>query len=133
MGGGGFAAGARRGARQKKKDCVTYQARHADFTGGAANFFLVTPPPAALAVGTAAAAAAAAADGAATGAECSAMTGSAGSFKSSKRRLLSGTGVVGWTEIIRSAYGRGVKGKQTPAGRAGLVWAGLGRLAGAPR
>lgn len=23
---------------------VTYQARHADFTGGAANFFLVTPP-----------------------------------------------------------------------------------------
>lgn len=123
-----WAAGSRPGhggARQKKKDCVTYQARQADLTGGAANFFLVTPPPAALAVGTAAAAAAAA-DGAATGAECSAMTGFAGSFKSSRRRMLSGTGVVGWTEIIRSAYGRGVKGKQTPAGRTRLVWAGQG-------
>ena len=87
-----------------KEDGVTYQARQADLTGGAANFFLVTPL--ALAVG-------AAADGAATGAaEYSAMTGFVGSFESIRRRWLSGTG-VGWTEIIRSAYARGVKGKQS--------------------
>lgn len=86
---------------------MTYQARQADLTGGAANFFLVTPL--ALALG-------APADGAATGAGCSAMTGSAGSFVSMRRRWLSRTG-LGRTEIIRSAYARGVKEKQTPAGR----------------
>lgn len=97
------------GGRVQKKDGVTYQARQADLTGGAANFFLVTPL--ALAPGGAA-------DGAATGAECSAMTGfagSAGPLESMCRRCLSWTG-LGWTEIIRSAYARGVKEKQTPAG-----------------
>lgn len=104
---GGIAAGERKRAR--KKDGVTYQARQADLTGGAANFFLVTPL--ALAPG-------AAADGAATGAGCSAMTGFAGSFasRSMSRRWLSWTG-FGWTEIIRSAYARGVKREQTPGRR----------------
>lgn len=101
-------AGSRPGeaGAQQKKDGVTYQARQADLTGGAANFFFVTPL--ALALGGAA-------DGAATGAGCSAMTGFAGSFVSMSRRWLSWTG-LGWTEIIRSAYARGVKEKQTPAG-----------------
>lgn len=103
---GGFAAGERKRAR--KKDGVTYQARQADLTGGAANFFLVTPL--ALALG-------AAAEWAATGAGCSAMTGFAGSLVSMSRRWLSWTEGLGWTEIIRSAYARGVKEKQTPGRR----------------
>lgn len=113
---GGFAAG--EVGRATKKDGVTYQARQADLTGGAANFFLVTPL--ALELG-------AAADGAAaTGAEeCSAMTGFAGSFESIRRRWLSGTG-IGWTEIIRSAYARGVKGKQTPGQQPGRAGQGKG-------
>jgi hypothetical protein len=97
-----------------KEDGVTYQARQADLTGGAANFFLVTPLALALAPG-------AAADGAARGAESSAMTGFAGSFESIRRRWLSGTG-FGWTEIIRSAYARGVKGKQTPVQGRRVGW-----------
>lgn len=76
---GGFAAGERKRARKgKKEDGVTYQARQADLTGGAANFFLVTPL--ALALG------AAAAEDAVTGAGCSAMTGFAGSLVSMRRR-----------------------------------------------
>lgn len=65
-------AGSRPG-KAGAKDGVTYQARQADLTGGAANFFLVTPLGAA-------------ADGAATDAACSAMTGFVGSLVSIRRR-----------------------------------------------
>jgi hypothetical protein len=113
----GTGAGANKEREKKKKDGLTYQARQADLTGGAANFFLDTPvalgPALALACGAATEGAAASAAG------ISAMTGFAGSLESIRRRWLSGTG-RGWTEIIRSAYARGVKGNQSRRrGRAG--------------